>query len=67
MRSYAVAEIVHSTDVMVYPSGLVEPWRDRQPATECEDVETDEGEPMVLVGCRFVERYEASEEPPALG
>ena len=67
MHSQVVAEIVHSTDVVVYPSGLVEPVRDRQPASQCHHAETGEGKPMVLVGCRFIERYEASEGPPALG
>lgn len=62
-RSYVAAEIVHATDVMVYPSGLVEPARDGQPAAECGEDGTDEGAPMVLVGCRFLERQGAGEGP----
>jgi hypothetical protein len=66
MRSYVVAEIIHSTDVMVYPSGLVEPAGEDEPAAGYEDIETDEGAPMVLVGCRFLQRQEAGEGSSAL-
>jgi hypothetical protein len=56
MRSYVVAQIVHSTDVVVYPSGLVEPAHDREGAADRDPHQSEQGEPMVLVGCRFVER-----------
>jgi hypothetical protein len=65
MRSYVVAEIVHSTDVVVYPSGLVEPALDPAPAAGCDAAEPEEGEPMVLVGCRFVDRREADDDSAA--
>ncbi len=61
IRSYVVAEIVHLTDVMVYPSGLVEPAGDCEPAAEGNQNQAEKGEPMVLVGCRFLERREVGE------
>ena len=56
MRSYVVARIVHSTDVVVYPSGLVEPAHDREASADRDPHQGEQGEPMVLVGCLFVER-----------
>ena len=66
MRSYVVAEIVHATDVVVYPSGLVEPVDDREPAADRDPHEGEQGKAMVLVGCRFIERREADESPPGV-
>jgi len=61
MRSHVVAEIVHSTDVMVYRSGLVEPAHDCEGEADPDPHQGERGEPMVLVGCRFIERREAGE------
>ena len=47
------AEVVHCTDVWVYPSGLVEPVDDRNPGVSGQGPQGETAQRMVLVGCRF--------------
>ncbi len=58
--SYAVAEVVHCTDVVVYPSGLIEPVGEPDAGAASEAPENEAGERMVLVGCRFTQRLQGS-------
>ncbi|MBN2475497.1 MAG: hypothetical protein JXB62_12875 [Pirellulales bacterium] len=50
---YRAADVVHCTDVIVYPSGVVEPVDDRPMRAAAQGPCEASGEPMVLVGCRF--------------
>ena len=59
MRSYVVARVVHLTDVVVYPSGLVEPAHGCEREAGGNPHDGEQCEPMVLVGCRFLERRQA--------
>jgi hypothetical protein len=62
ITQYVVADIVHSTDVRVYGSGLVEPLYGGEGCGDGECSGGQMGEPMVLVGCRFRERFEVVRE-----
>jgi hypothetical protein len=62
VTEYLVAEVVHSTDVRVHPSGLVEPLYRGEGSGDGECTGGEMGEPMVLVGCRFGERLQVVRE-----
>jgi len=53
---YMAAEVSHCESVSVYPSGVVEPIRRRASDTSHSVPDGDTGIPMVLAGCRFVQR-----------
>jgi len=59
---HMVAEVVHCTDVLVYSSGLVEPAHSTDVSDACDSHGSEQGKPMVLVGCEFSRRIEADEE-----
>jgi hypothetical protein len=59
---YLVADVVHSTEVRVYPSGAAEPIHGGEGCGDGESARGEMGEPMVLVGCRFRERLRAAAE-----
>jgi hypothetical protein len=61
ITNHTVAEVVHCTDVLVYPSGLVKPIHGRKPHPDSQRDEGEKGEPMVLVGCKFVQSSEIGE------
>ena len=52
------AEVSHCEDVLVYPSGAVQPVKGRAAHVTYREPGGELGEPMVLVGCRFTERLE---------
>jgi hypothetical protein len=51
---HVAAEVLHWSEVIVYPSGLVEPRGDRAGHVRHQSADGQAGRPMVLVGCRFV-------------
>lgn len=55
---YLRAKVVHVGDVLVYSSGMVEPLRDRARHVSYEAPDGAIGTPMVLVGCRFLEKID---------
>jgi len=55
--TYVTGEIVRYQNVRVYPSGKISPIPDREPPEVSRNAM---GNPMVLVGVRFVERLQAS-------
>ncbi len=66
---YVAAEIVHCTPVLLFPSGRVKRLSQSLPSTGTEasageaaraEEADEEGEPYVLVGCRFLERLNPS-------
>ena len=59
---YLVAEVVHSTDVCAYRSGLIEPIHGGEGCGDGECAEGEMGEAMVLVGCRFTGKLRAGAE-----
>ncbi len=59
---YLVADVVHSTEVRVYPSGATEPIHGGEGCGDGESARGEMGEPMVLVGCRFRERLRTAAE-----
>jgi hypothetical protein len=62
VTQYVVADVVHSTDVRVYACGTVEPLYGGEGCGDGECTGGEMGEPMVLVGCRFRERFEIVRE-----
>jgi len=58
---YLPAEVIHCTDVWVYPSGLVETADQRDAGGR--DRPGQDGRQMVLVGCRFTQPVDADSLP----
>ena len=52
---YVAAEVIHCTEVLVYPSGLIEPLAHRSDGSARNAAREGPGELMVLVGCRFTQ------------
>jgi hypothetical protein len=52
---YLAAEVAHSSDVIVWPSGRTETADDCDSALN-HSAEDEPGVPMTLVGCRFIRR-----------
>jgi hypothetical protein len=50
---YVAAEVIHCTEVLVYPSGLIEPLADQSDGSARNAARDGPGELMVLVGCRL--------------
>ncbi len=53
-KNHTVARVAHCTDVLVYPSGLIEPIDSKESSRHSRHQEGENGERMVLVGCQFV-------------
>lgn len=53
---YLVAKITHCSQVIVYPSGVIEPLGNRATHASYESPEGERGRLMVRVGCRFTQR-----------
>jgi len=62
ITEYVVADIVHTTEVRAYRSGLVEPVHGGEGCGDAECGRGEMGEPMVLVGCRFGGRFQVARE-----
>jgi hypothetical protein len=62
--TYIAAEVAHCTDVLVYPSGRVQPASDRTANSGCTDFDDEAPEFMVQVGCRFTQRLELTDDRP---
>ncbi len=52
------AEVRHIGHVLVYPSGAIEQMEERAKHVSYQEPSGEQGEPMVLVGCRFTERIQ---------
>lgn len=55
---YVSAAVVHASEVLVYPSGRVKPMRGRARHVSYEAPDGAIGTPMVLVGCRFIDKID---------